>query len=48
METDTYHIEDVRTVRNRTRFVRFRTVSHVFFIFGISYLLDNHIFIFVA
>ena len=48
METDNYHIEDVRTVRNRTHFVRFRTVSHAFFISGISYLADNHIFIFMA
>lgn len=48
METDNYHIEDVRTVRNRTRFVRFRTVSHIFFMSRISYLIDNHAFIFVA
>lgn len=48
METDNYHIEDVRTVRNRTRFVRFRTVLHIFFISEIPYLFDNHIFIFVA
>lgn len=48
IETDAYHIKDVRTVRNRTRFVRFRTVLYIFFISEISYLTDNRIFIFLA